>query len=157
MNPDESSSNQPGYDSMDDSYLRDLNSHTSHTGAHGWENEDSIYVESNQGSFTRQEIDETIDLWVKDELGDWNPILDYSMRNEEDIIPTDEKSVLEYQNKKNITEDSCMIKIEPLTNIPYPTKVPINIVPDNDGSQTGIKYLGEAKFLVELSLTRPLS
>ena len=111
MNHNKSSSNQPGYESMEVSYLRDRNSRTSHTGAHGWENEDSIYVESNQGSFTRQEIDETIDLWVKDELGNWNPILDYSMRNEEDITPIDEKSVLEYQNKKNITEESCMINI----------------------------------------------
>ena len=145
MNHDESSSNQPGYESMEDSYLRDRNSHTSNTGAHGWENEDSIYVESNQGSFTRQEIDETIDLWVKDELGDWNPILDYSMRNEEDIIPKDEKSVLEYQNKKNITEESCMIIIEPLINMLYPTKAPIYIVPDSDGSQTGIKYLEEGR------------
>ena len=47
------------------------------------------------------------------------------MRNKEDIIPTYEKSVLEHQNKKNITEESCMIKIEPLTTILYPTKAPI--------------------------------
>ena len=67
------------------------------------------------------------------------------MRNEEDIIPTDEKSVLEYQNKKNITEESYMIKFKPLTNMHYPTKAPISIVPDNDGSQTGIKYLEEGR------------
>ena len=62
MNHDKSSSNQPGYESMEDSYLRDRNSHTSHTGAHGWEIKNSIYVESNQSSFIRQEIDKTIDL-----------------------------------------------------------------------------------------------
>ena len=52
-------------------------------------------MKSNQGYNTRQEKDRIINLWVKDELGNWNPILDYSMKNEEDIIPTDEKSVLE--------------------------------------------------------------
>ena len=67
------------------------------------------------------------------------------MRNKEVIIHKDEKSVLEYQNKKNITEEPCMIKIEPLTNIPYPIKAPINIFPNNNGSQTGIKYLKEGQ------------
>ena len=47
MNHKKSSSDQPGYKSMDVSYLRDHNSRISHTGTHGWEKEDSIYVESN--------------------------------------------------------------------------------------------------------------
>lgn len=38
-----------------------------------------------------------------------------------------------------------MIKIEPLTNIPYPTKAPINIVPDNNSLQKGIRHLEEGR------------
>ena len=69
MNHNKLSSDQLGYENMDVSYLRDQNSHNSHTGALSWEKEDSIYVESNQDFFTRQEIYKTIDLWVKYELG----------------------------------------------------------------------------------------